>query len=45
MDFNAIIALITDSLSRADWAAFTNWDSVSRVLDSVIPEAAQNYQP
>lgn len=45
MDINAIISLVNDFLSRADMAAYTNWDVVSRILDTIIPDAASNYQP
>lgn len=45
MDINSIISLINDALGRADMAAFGNWDVVSRILDTIVPDAAANYQP
>ncbi|HIW91771.1 MAG TPA: hypothetical protein H9870_08940 [Candidatus Corynebacterium avicola] len=45
MNIDYILANANDLLGQADWLAFRNWDSVSRVLDSVIPNAWSNYTP
>lgn len=45
MDITAIISLINSLLTQADWAAYNNWDTVSQILDTIIPDAAANYQP
>lgn len=45
MDITSAISLTMDLLTRADWAAYNNWEEVSRILNWIIPEAARNYQP
>ena len=45
MDINAIIELVNSYLTRADWAAYENWDVVSPILNTIIPPEAANYTP